>query len=207
MRMVVELLTRILCDTQPAAQADAAYLFCQTTINEQSPFQTAEGLVKGSLTSKILILKTNAKSGYPGYSEWKKRLRAMGLAENQIQGVETKENSIIHTRLEAEALIRHTKRKGFSLLYVIAPPFQQLRAFMTAATVAIEAYPELAIYSIPGKALPWHEIVVHSQGALKASRSELIRTELGRIDTYQKKGDLASFEEILTYLDNRGHFS
>ena len=44
---------------------------------------------------------------------------------------------------------------------------------------------------------------MHSQGSLKATRSELIQIELERIDTYQIKGDLASFADVSAYLDNR----
>jgi hypothetical protein len=203
MHTVIELLTRTLCDVRSVTPADAAYLFCQTSGNESSLFQAAKDLVTGSTTSKILILKTDAKSGYPGYSQWKQRLQAMGLDENQVEGVTIEETPIIQTRIESEALIRHARQKGYTALIVSAPPFQQLRAFMTAATVAIKEYPELSIYSYPGAALPWQEWVVHSQGTLEARRSELIRTELERIHTYQKKGHLAPFEQILTYLNHR----
>ena len=74
---------------------------------------------------------------------------------------------------------------------------------MTAVTVALREYPELLLYSYPAVAMPWQEEVVHSQGTLKATRSELIHMEFERINKYQNKGDLASFEEVLTYLNNR----
>lgn len=74
---------------------------------------------------------------------------------------------------------------------------------MTAVTVALEAYPELRIYSLPGLALPWHETVTHSQGRSKGSRAEFIAGELERIHRYHKKGDLASVEEVLDYLNKR----
>ena len=74
---------------------------------------------------------------------------------------------------------------------------------MTAVTVALRIYPQLLLYSYPAVAMPWHEYVVHSQGTLQATRSELLHSEWDRIDTYQKKGDLASFAEVLTYLANR----
>jgi len=74
---------------------------------------------------------------------------------------------------------------------------------MTAVTVSIRAYPELLIYSYPGAAMPWQEEVVHSQGTLKARRRELIQNEMERIEKYQDKGDLASFEQVLNYLNRR----
>ena len=70
-------------------------------------------------------------------------------------------------------------------------------------SIALEEYPELLLYSSPGPALPWQEKVVHSQGTLTGTRSEIIHSELERIERYQKKGDLAQTEAILAYLDRR----
>ena len=204
MHSVIELLTRTLCDTGPPAPADAAYLYCQTTGSETSVFQTAKALITGARVSRILILKAGALGGYPGFDAWEKRLRTMGLPANRIEGVHLADPVMIHTRIESEALVRHAQSNGYRSLFVVAPPFHQLRAFMTAATVTMQEYPVLAIYNSPGQAMRWQESVVHSQGTLQASRAELIRAELDRIDRYQKKGDLASFARVLAYLNARG---
>lgn len=74
---------------------------------------------------------------------------------------------------------------------------------MTAVTVTLREYSELLVYSYPGVSQPWQNIVIHSQGHLQSSRKDLIRSELERITTYQRKGDLASFNEVLEYLDGR----
>jgi hypothetical protein len=58
-------------------------------------------------------------------------------------------------------LIRFARRQGYGSLHVVAPPFHQLRAFMTAVTVARKEYPELLIYSYPGVALSWQAEVAH----------------------------------------------
>ncbi|MFH2067017.1 MAG: hypothetical protein ABIK15_17590 [Pseudomonadota bacterium] len=78
-----------------------------------------------------------------------------------------------------------------------------LRAFMTAVTLALEEFPELRIYSFPGSALSWQAEVTHSQGKLKADRRSLIHEELLRIAVYQDKGDLALFDPVLQYLNQR----
>jgi hypothetical protein len=199
----IELLTRVLCDMRPPAPADAAYLYCQTAGNAPSLFVTARELIADCSARKILILHSDAKSGYPGYPQWKQQLLGAGLSEAHIEGVEIQETAVIQTLIESEALIRHAWRKQFASLVVVASPFQQLRAFMTAVTVAVRLYPGLAVYSRPGRALPWQDQVLHSQGTLKAKRSELIGAELERIAGYQKKGHLAPFEQVLTYLTAR----
>lgn len=198
-----ELLTRTLCDSRPEFPVDGAYLYCQTESNQQSLFQLARFLVENSYTSKILALQTGAQCGYPGFGPWRQQLRGMEIADEQIEGVDVGIIQQLNTLTESEAVIRFARQKGYAALFVVAPPFQQLRAYMTAVTVTLRLYPQLQLYSYPATAMPWHENVVHSQGTLQATRRELIHAELDRIDRYQKKGDLASFEDVLTYLENR----
>ncbi len=203
MNLVTELLTRVLCDSWSQTPADGVYLYCQTESSQQSVFRAALDLLDNSLTSKVLILQSSAKSGYPGFPKWSERLEKSGLDRGQIEGVEIGETATLNTLIESEALVRYALRREYHSLFVVAPPFQQLRAFMTAVTVALREYPQLLIYSYPAVAMPWQEEVLHSQGTLRATRNELIRTELERIDTYQQKGDLALFEQVLAYLNKR----
>ena len=195
----IELIIRSLCDTQPKSQAHGAYLFCQTINNQISSFHAAVDLINNHLAAKILILDEKEKSGYPGATKWLLQLEKLGLGSEQIEMIAKHDSSNLNTLTESEALIRHAGNKGYRSLFVVAPPFQQVRAFMTAITVAIKVYPGISIYSYPGEALPWHEKVIHSQGILEAKRCELIHAELERINTYQKKGDLALFEQVLDY--------
>ena len=203
MNNTIELLTRVLCDLQPNKPTNGAYLYCQTKSNQKSMFKAAHFLLNNLLTHRILILNTNAKSGYPGFVEWKQQLHQLGISEEQIEGVLNKEMSMLNTLIESEAIIRFARQHSYHSPFVIAPPFQQLRAFMTAVTVALKEYPELLIYSYPGESMPWQEEVIHSQGTLKAKRRDLIQEELDRIEKYQSKGDLASPEQVLSYLNKR----
>jgi hypothetical protein len=197
-----QIIFRSLCDEKPKSVTDCAFLYGQTIDNQSSVFSTARQLVNTGSTRKILIMGTGALSGYPGFQAWKTALLDMGLAAELVEGAAT-DQSHLHTRIEARAAVCHALAKGYRSIHVIAAPFQQPRAFMTAVTIAIAEYPELLIYSQPGATLPWSESVVHSQGTLSGPRYKLIDSELERIKTYQAKGDLASFEEVLDYLDRR----
>jgi hypothetical protein len=203
MHEALELLTRTLCDSYPKSVTDCAYLYCQTQDNQHSVFGAAQLLLNSSLTSRVCLLHADAKSGYPGFSPWSSRLRALGIPEAQIEGVRIEDTPTLNTLIESEALIRFAKRQGYSSLYVVAPPFHQLRAFMTAVTVVLKEHPALWLYSYPGVALSWQAEVAHSQGRLRAKRRELITAELERIERYQRKGDIASFEQVLAYLNAR----
>lgn len=203
MNPTFELLTRILCDTRPEGAADGAYLFCTTIDNQASVFQAAGRLVRHFAASRIFILDGPAMSGYPGAIHCRERLRKRGLPAEQIDCVPYGNAPSINTLTESQALLRFARDRKLGSLVVVSTPFHQLRAFMTSVTVALEWYPELRIYSCPGEPLSWLDPVVHSQGTLKAQRRQLIHEELARIDTYQKKGDLASFDDVLAYLDRR----
>jgi hypothetical protein len=198
-----ELLIRILCDIRPSQPVDAAYLYCQTAENQESVFQAADFIVRHSLASEIWILDTEEKGGYPGFSIWKRHLVEKGIDPGCIVGVASHNKSELHTRIESKALIRFAKNQGCEKIYVAAAPFQQFRAYMTAVTLALEEFPELFIYSFPGVALPWRDEVFHSQGKLRAARCSLIHEELKRIEIYQNKKDLALFDPVLQYMNQR----
>ena len=203
MNTIIELLTRVLCDSLPVQSVDGAYLSCTTLDNQASVFPTAKLLVDQSLAAQALILDAGAISGYPGADQCREGLVKTGLTPQQIQLIPLESPASLNTLIESQALIRFAQECAFSSLIVISPPFHQLRAFMTAVTVVLQECPALDLYSCPGKPLPWMETVVHSQGILKAPRRQLIQEELARIRTYQDKGDLAACEDVIDYLAQR----
>ena len=198
-----QLLIRVLCDTRPPAVTDGAYLFGQTADNEESVFAAAGQLLTAMHTRRVLLPHTAPMSGYPGFKAWQLALQEQGIGNLQIEGVTGITSPILHTLIEAEALVRFAKARGYGSLYVVAPPFHQPRAFMTAVTAALREYPDLQLYSYPGAALPWQAEVAHSQGQTRGTRSELIAGELERIRKYHAQGDLASVEDVLEYLNKR----
>ena len=203
MNTAIELLIRILCDTRPQGPADGAYLYCTTIDNQASTFRTARVLISHAIASRIYILDAPAISGYPGVNQCRQRVREFGLPADKIDYVPYGGTESINTLVESQALIRFARDRGIGSLVLVSPPFHQLRAFMTAATVALKSYPDLAFYSHPGAAMSWIESVVHSQGTLHAQRRQLIQEELVRVHTYQNKGDLARFEDVIDYLNRR----
>lgn len=198
-----ELLTRIFCDTLPSAVSDGVYLFGQTEDNQVSVFLSSQALAANALIQKILISDALPKCGYPGGYAWREALKGLGIDSTVIEEVSVEPTNTLNTLIEADALIRHARKKNYSSVIITAAPFHQERAFMTAVTVAIVEYPSLNLYSYPGRALNWDEKVTHSQGTVFASRARLISGEQERIDKYQKKGDLVSYSEVLAYLRKR----
>jgi hypothetical protein len=203
--MIEELIIRALCDTIPAKPVDALFLFGQTEDNQQAAFETAQAFLQSGRTEKVLCLGTKAMSGYPGFEVWKKEMLKSGIEEEQIKAVPPvpADTDLLHTLIEATSAVRYAKERGYQSLAVTAAPFQQPRAFMTAITAALREYPDLYLYSLPGKAMPWQEEVVHSQGKLEGTRAGLIAGEMERIRCYHDRNDLISVKEALNYLNRR----
>jgi hypothetical protein len=200
---LIELLIRALYDPLPEVPVDGAYLFGQTVDNEQSVFATAVDLVSQHQTRQLLIPDSVPRCGYPGFRAWQQALIGLGLRDTTITGISTASYPTLNTLIEATAVVGYAKQKSISSIFVVSPPFHQLRAFMTTVSVALQEFPELQIYNRVGIALPWHETVFHSQGTLECTRSDLIHSELERIERYQAKGDLAAAEAVLEYINRR----
>ena len=201
--MLIELITRLLCDTRYELTADAAYLFAQTQDNQESVLSAARELLDKGLVRRILILNTTAKNGYPGFEHWKQKLNDSGVSDECIQGVSFDADLALNTLVEAEAMIDHARLNRYGTIYIVASPFHQLRAYMTSVTALMRRYPELNLYSHVGHSLSWQKNVAHSQGSTRGARLTFISTELQRIEKYQKKGDLASIDSVLDHLNNR----
>lgn len=203
--MLEELIIRTLCDTLPATPADALFLFGQTEDNQDAAFAAARLLLQENYTSKVLFLGTKPMSGYPGGTAWKVAMAGLGIPEAAMELIlpVPADTDLLHTGIEANSMVTHAKERGYSSVIVTAAPFQQPRAFMAAATAALRLYPELKVYSLPGKPLPWNEVALHSQGKAENTRAGLISGEMNRIEKYSKEGDLATVEEVLVYLNNR----
>lgn len=200
---ILELTIRTLCDVRAKTVADGVFLYSQTEDNQHSVLSAAQRVINGRLAGKIFIIKSDPKSGYPGYSVWEKKLQRLGIPKNLIFGVDLSDSVTLNTLIEAEALTKYAKSNHYRDVYIIASPFHQLRAFMTSVTAALKYYPEFRVYSFNGNSLSWLDTVVHSQGTISGPRKELIKGEIDRIQEYQVKGDLASEIDILNYLDKR----
>jgi hypothetical protein len=200
---LAELFLRALSDPLPRGGLEALFLFGQTADNQASAFDTAERLYRRTPGLQLLMLDGGARSGYPGFAAWRAALTARNIASDQIHPLPPADTPLLHTRIEAQALMDHLRQRPYRRVGVTAAPFHQVRAFMTAISVALEAGQPVRLYSCPGSPQRLWEPASHSQGTPNQQRRDLIAKELQRIDTYQEKGDLAATRTILAYLEER----
>ena len=197
--------TRVLYDTEPTGiEVDAVFLFAQTRDNQASVLNRGAQLYHADRVHEIAICNGNTETGYLGYRVWYQELLNRGVRDKgSIVAITIPNHANINTLSEAQALIRHAKSHKWEYIYITSSPFHQLRAFISSVSVATREYPYLRIHNKPGIQLDWKQSVRHSQGTLKATRLELIKHELGRIDKYHESGDLIPFADVLDYLDKR----
>ena len=200
---LTQLATRILLDVPPPRPTDAAYLFAQTDVNTDSVINRGVGLIESGQTGRLLISGLHAASGYPGAEDYRSRLLKAGVPGEKISAVEPPEGPIMHTTNESRALVSFSLRQNLKSLHIAASPLHQLRAFISAVSAALRAAAPLLLFSAPGEAQPWDTVVFHSQGTTQGARGDLLVGELARIEKYRACGDLASNEEIWSYLRTR----
>lgn len=198
-----ELVTRVFCDTAPKEKVDAVYLYGQTPDNETSVLKAGVFLYGLGPAKMIAISASGAVAGYPGFDGWKRKLIGMGVPDGDILGVPLSDDFPPSTHAEARGVVKCAEERGWKSIYVVAPPLHLLRAFVTTVSEALKQRSPLLVYSFPGIAQSWEEHVIHSQGIQEGTRAELLSEELKKIEDYYKKGDLASAEEVLQYLDRR----
>jgi len=177
------------------------YLFSETVDNEASVLAKGVQLLQGGRVSGLAIVKdiAGANRGYPGAESWHDQLITRGVPSEKISFIRCE--NLLHTYVEAQALVMHAQRYHWRKVVIVAPPFHQLRAFMAVVSaMKLLRFDDLRVYNQVGSKLSWDEDVFHSQGKLQATRRELVVTELRRIYLYHEKGDLVSIDEALEYL-------
>ncbi len=197
-----ELRERILCDSDPPdRQADAVYLVTEHDDNRESVFKRAVTLYREGWTEIFVLIDAATNTGYSGFDTWSLNL---DISLQNIMRVRLPHSVNLNTLTESTAFVREAKKRNWRDVIQIAwGPVHQPRAFMTLVSEVLRAYPELKVYSKPGRTLAWGERVHHSQGTGPLTREEWIHEEEGRIRRYRAKGDLISAKKILAYMDWR----
>ncbi len=177
------------------------YLFSETSDNVQSVLEVGKQcLYYGGGPVCIIDDADKTNDGYPGASVWKESLEKCRI-------ITLTPGASLNTLTESLAVAAVAKEEKWDSLVIIAPPFHQLRAFISMVTaVSTVGYPTVRIYNKVGVTLPWYAQARHSQGTLTAKRSDLILTEAERILKYQQEGTpvpLLSTERVLEYLEWR----
>lgn len=108
-----------------------------------------------------------------------------------------------HTREENTSFLELSMRMSWKSGIILTQPHQLLRAMLGMVQVMNEAQYLMKIYTATPTSIPWYEVTHVHQGLEEKPRIQNIVDELQRVYEYQQKGDLATFEELFTYLEAR----
>lgn len=196
-------LARVWCDNSPML-VDLLYLFGETPDNQNSVLRPAAEIYRRVGTVKVGITGLRgAQFGYPGVATWQMALETQGVRPRDILLVPADEKNA-NTYTEAVELVRLASEHKLGSIGVMAPAFHLPRCFLSTVSAAkTMGASHLRIYAMVGDPQPWNEKVIHSQGVVTGTRTEIFRGELERISRYQAKGDLISLEEALEYMRER----
>lgn len=98
-----------------------------------------------------------------------------------------------NTHEQALEVINMALQNKWKRIILVASHYHQFRAFLTFLKVAQERDKELEIINAPARDLEW--FAKNPWG----SRFDLLDSEFEKIDTYQKKGLTATFQEAINY--------
>ncbi len=149
-------------------------------------------LYKRGLAPTIAIVGGDTRREYGSFlsGELKTELLKTGIPESVIHCEETG----AHTKGEADRMMQLARERGWKSVLVLTSPHHQYRTFLTWLASMRQAGLDLTLVNAPAP-LPW--FASNPWGR----RADLLEGEMKRIDEYQKKGDVASFEEGLAYLE------
>ena len=207
MGMFLQLVVRVLCDQEPGDRANIPiYLVGQTEDNQASVFGRlamwdAATRHHGLRPTNPVAISAGSTSGYPGAETWARELALRGVHTIRIRRVPCAGQ--LNTLTELESLVQYAGESGWNEIVMMAAPFHQLRSFLTIVGAIRRQRSSLRVYNVPGIALPWGEEALHSQGVLRATRSQLVVEEHARIVRYTERGDLATVSQAMEYLDRR----
>ncbi|MEK6875330.1 MAG: hypothetical protein AABX30_01465 [Nanoarchaeota archaeon] len=159
------------------------------------------------IRKKLIPDKKGAIAGYKGFIHWKKELADRGVNSEDILEIDPDFRFYLSTNAEAMGLVSFCKKNKIKQVCITAPPFHQIRAYISAVSALIQTNStNLKFYSKQGASVSWNENVVHSQGIVTGLRREILRGEHDRIYKYNLFGKplISDLEEIIEYMNRRG---
>lgn len=208
--------TMVLTDTSYGSEIPI-YPFTQTPDNTNSvldrSIQLFEHNRRWNGTLPILLTDNlgGSEPGYPGAPTWQECLDRRSLCIKINTMLVPFKDPNLNTLTEAINLGHFMQERGWDRLVIVAPPFHQLRCFLSMLTAITTLNPPyIKVYNQVGLTQPWNEHVVHSQKTAKGTRKDLTLGEFRRILKYQKEGTpvpLISTESALAYLEWRDGYS
>lgn len=204
--------TDMLWRDEPKEPVDILYFFGRSYFDasKKELYQMAVDLYKEKKIKKIIIPGTEGerlggitpREAHPGKTLMKNRFVEMGVDEEDVVFSEPG----YHTRQEGDAFLKYSIGENLHSAIALANPHQITRAMLGLIKAINDGNLSIDIYALtpnPNR-FDWEKSVKGSQGLERKPRHMHIQDEIDRIKLYQEKGDLAHFDEALSYMARRG---
>lgn len=154
----------------------------------------AANLYREGYAPLIAIVGGDTRREYGSFlsHELKEKLIEVGIPESAIYMEETSPN----TKAEADRMMVLAKERGWKSILIVTSPHHQYRTFLTFLKSMNVVGLDLALRNSPAP-LSWTEENPWGR------RIDLLEGEWERIRTYQEKGDVASYEEGIDFLEKQ----
>ncbi len=151
----------------------------------------AVDLFRQGLAPRVALVGSADDRSYGSYPsrEVRSKMLELGLPDAALYFEEVAP----HTRAEAERAMQLAQQEGWKALLIVTSPHHQWRAYLTFVKAMHDASLTLRLINAPAplsmdEVLPW------------GTRRSRLPQEFDRIELYQQKGDVASYEEGIAYL-------
>lgn len=148
-------------------------------------------LLKNGFSSKILFSGgiTNLENGSYPFELVRPYLHNLGVFDSQI----IVENKSLNTYQQAENVIELAKINNWERLILVGSHYHQYRAYLTFLKKILMDNLSIVLLNSPARELTWFD------ESCWGSRIDLLEIEFNKIQLYQQKNHLATFDEALKY--------
>ena len=157
-----QLNTLVLCDTPSTEKPDAFYIFAEPATHIDLLVSAVAPIAK---QRKIKVAICGGVGQGYDFRVWFKALRENGLKEDEIVLISPDE--YLNTITESTKLAQHAKMFGWKNIWITAPPFQQLRAFITLASMLKKEFWYAKIFNMLALPIDWYKEIIHYHGEVR----------------------------------------
>lgn len=189
---------------QPSNPVDAVFLHARALGDGTPIIALAADIVKSRRARAVVINGfdgrrfggTTPGEASEGAAYYHQKLMSKGVSNSSIfHTVEA-----LHTRAENDAFLQFVINCRWETAIIVAWPHQLLRACLGMVAAMRQRRRWIKVYTAYPRDVGWDILVAGSQSANSQTRLAEVEAEMERITLYQKKDDLATFDELFVDL-------
>ena len=196
--------TTVLLSNEPHCSVDTIFFHARAWDDDDDLFSIAAHIYHSYTHKSDSVTINGGKGGppgntaegenWPGYDAYLKQLEELHVDSVYATA------PALNTKAENEAFLALAIVHQWKSAIILSQPHQILRSFLGMIASMRDHNYWMRIYAVAPKHTNWFKLVYGSPCAGLKPRFRHIEEELRRIPIYQANGDLASYDELFTYL-------